>query len=240
MTMYAYFGPDRECIAVNDTVWPTDMYNHVSTIEAYRNPNDIYWNSVGAGTRIDYDMSLIPDYLEVGGAGFEIICPLQTKVRPAFGSTHVSYDVPVDTALDLFVELVGQYRGSKVIHIVDLATRKAAREAELSLIFDAHLALGCTSPLGWVDCDDKAKARMSGRFMEYEFFGLSTSVDTEWTMFDQSTVTHTYTQFVALCTAITDGFQAYFSNKQALAADIEAASDLATLEAIDLESGWPT
>lgn len=240
MTMYAYFGTNRECIAVNDVVWPTDMYVNVSAVEVYRSPNDVYWNSVGAGTRIDYDMSLIPDYLEVGGAGFEIICPAQTKVKSPFNTYHVSYDVPVTVAAELLIELVGQYRGSKIIHVVELATRKIQKQAELSIIFDAHLALGCTSPLGWVDCTDTSKSRMGARYMEYEFFGLSTSVDTDWTMYDQSVVTHTYTEFVALCTAITEGFQAYFDNKQVLTAAIETASDIAALEAIDLESGWPT
>lgn len=239
MTMYAYFGAHRQCIAVNDTVWPTDMYNNVSAIEVYKNPNDIYWNSVGAGNRIDYDMSLIPDYLEVGGAGFEIICPLQTKVKSPFNTYHVSYDVPVTTAAELLIELVGQYRGSKIIHVVELATRKTQRSAELSTIFDTHLALGVDSALGWVDCDDQAQSRSAARYMQYQFFGLSTSVDTDWIMYDKTTVTHTYSQFVTLCGDITTGFQSYLSNKKSLQASIEAASDLATLEAIDLESGWP-
>jgi len=239
MTMYAYFDANRACIGVNDAVWPTGSYDEVSVIEEYRGPNEVYWNGAGAGTRIDWDISDWPDYLETGDT-YAVNAPFQSSVRVNGAGAYGSYNIPTTSEAKFVIELIGRARASKVIQVVDLATRKAAREVELSAIFAAHLALGCTSPLGWVDCDDKAKTRTTSRFMEYEFFGLSTSVDTIWTMYDQTTQTHTYAQFIDLCTAITDGFQAYFANKQSLSADIEAATDFATLEAIDIEMGWPT
>lgn len=241
MTFYAYFNAERECIAVNDAVWPTDMYDEVSAVEDYRNPNDVYWNGAGAGTRIDVDISAWPDYLEVGDS-YTINAPFQSSVKVGVASPayYGSYNVDTSVEADIFVQLVGKSRAEKMIHVVDLATRKAEKSAELSTVFDAHLALGVNSTLGWVDCDDQAQGRAAARYMQYEFFGLSTSVDTDWIMLDNSVATHTYAEFVDLCTDITAGFQAYLDNKKALQADIDAASDLATLEAIDLEAGWPT
>lgn len=241
MTFYAYFNTERECIAVNDAVWDASLYEDVSAVEDYRNPNDVYWNGTGAGTRVDADISAWPDYLEVGDS-YTINAPFQSSVKVGIASPayYGSYNVDTSVEADILVQLVGRSRAAKTIHVVDLATRKAQKSAELSTVFDTHLALGVNSALGWVDCDDQAQSRSGARYMQYEFFGLSTSVDTDWIMLDKSVVTHTYAQFVTLCTDITAGFQAYLDNKKALQADIDAAADLAALDAIDLESGWPT
>lgn len=239
MTMYAYFRADRSCIAVNDAVWPGGSYAYVSGIEVYRNPNDLYWNGVGAGTRVDEDISAWPDYVEVGDT-YHIYAPTQSSVMANFVLEGSHYLLDTSVEANIYIELIGKARAAKTIQVVNLAGRKAAKETELTAVFNAHLAMGCTSALGWVDCDDQAQNRVTSRFMQYQFFGLSTATDTVWVMFDKTTETHTYAQFVTLASDITNGFQAFMDNKKTLQNSIDAATTVAALDAIDLEVGWPS
>lgn len=239
MSFMAYFDASRRCIAVMNSDWPGGGYAHSVDVEAFRSPDDIYWNGTGAGTRLADDMTAFPDTVVVG-AVVDLYAPTQS-VLVVNGVNEGSHYAISATAPEgkLFLMLGGKYKGEKLIELISLTNRKTAKMAELSTIFDAHISGGCTSPLGWVDCDDKARYRLAAIMNDYTYFGVSTGTSTDITMYDQSKISHTYAQILALGAAITTAWHGMFANKQSLEDAIIAASDAATLEAIDLESGWP-
>lgn len=108
--------------------------------------------------------------------------------------------------------------------------------------FATELAKGCESPKGRVDCDDKAVQRVTSAVVmadKLAELGLP-DVDENWTMFDQSVVPHSRGELTALGLAIGAGFRACFSNKQTLENQLDAATTVAELNAVNLDSGWPT
>lgn len=237
MTFTAYFDSDRKCVGVTNGGF-AGTYTHSVDIEVARPAEDLYWNGTGAGTRLTDDMSAYPDFIQTGDT-IELSAPAQSVLYINGVNEGSGYDVPTTSEAVILLQLAGKYRGEKLISIIDLANRKAERMAELSTIFDTHIAGGCTSPLGWVDCDDKARNRLGAIMDEYTYFGLSTATDTDITMYDQSVVTHTYAEIIDLGAAISTGWRAMWANKQSLQADILAATTVAGLDAIDLETGWP-
>lgn len=125
--------------------------------------------------------------------------------------------------------------------VSDITLAKAAALARISARFYTVLAQGCASPKGWVDCDDKAQARITSAVsLMREAGALQLAPETlSWTMFDKSAVAHTVTDLVALGIAIGMRTQALFGAKQVLEGAVEAAMSVADLDAIDIEGSWP-
>lgn len=110
----------------------------------------------------------------------------------------------------------------------------------ISRKFRIELAKGCSTPLGWADCDEQAQQRittallLSDKALEA---GEAPRIEI-WTMFDKSKVPHNRAQLVALGLAIGDAFRTAFNRKQELEEMVSACISQADLDAIDIESGW--
>lgn len=126
--------------------------------------------------------------------------------------------------------------------VPDIEKAKVALLARISSSFYSVLAQGCASPKGWVDCDDKAQARVTSAVsLMREAAALQMAPETlSWTMFDKSAVPHTVTDLVALGIAIGFRTQALFGAKQALEGAVEAATSIDDLDAIDIAGAWPS
>lgn len=124
---------------------------------------------------------------------------------------------------------------------IPVAEARAAALLAVSNRFNAVLALGCMTPKGRADCDDKAQQRITSAVLladKAAELGVPEAA-TPWTMFDGSVEPHSRVELVALGLAIGAQMQACFARKQQLQAAISAAADHAALAAIDIEAGWP-
>jgi hypothetical protein len=124
--------------------------------------------------------------------------------------------------------------------VSDIALAKAAALERISARFYAALAQGCASPKGWVDCDDKAQARITSAvslMRELTTLGQAPPA-LSWTMFDKSPEPHTLADLVQLGIAIGMRTQTLFGVKQELEGAVEAATSIEDLNAIDVEGSW--
>lgn len=106
---------------------------------------------------------------------------------------------------------------------------------------DVAIFGGCGTPLGPVQTDPKSQQFISGAStmaMMAKTAGQSFSI--VWTMADNSNVEHDADQMLALGIAVGQFINACHGNLIAIRAAIDAAEDTETLDAIDLEEGWPS
>lgn len=100
---------------------------------------------------------------------------------------------------------------------------------------------GCDTPLGRVQTDTKSQSFINGASsmaLMAKMTGAPFSII--WTMADNTNVEHDADQMLGLGSAVGQFINACHQNLIALRAAIDAAEDAETLDAIDLEGGWPT
>lgn len=106
---------------------------------------------------------------------------------------------------------------------------------------DAAMLGGCDTPLGRVQTDTKSQGLINGASsmaLMAKMSGAPFSI--VWTMADNTNVEHDVDQMLALGVAVGQFMNACHQHLIALRAAIGAAEDTETLDAIDLEGGWPS
>lgn len=114
-----------------------------------------------------------------------------------------------------------------------------AREAVIRLREKARCR-GCATPLGRMDTTEESRGLINGAVtmaMIAQTFGQPFSEN--WTMEDNSTVTHDAAEMIAAGLAVGQHVSACHARGVDLKAAIDAAEDMAALAAIDIEEGWP-
>jgi hypothetical protein len=174
--------------------------------------------------------------------------PCNAVIEKASGAVFFVQDAS-DYADDAYVVLPApddfmrqRYAWDGAQLVSDIALAKATALDGISKRFYAVLGQGCASPKGWVDCDDKAQARITSAVsLMRELTTLEQAPETlSWTMFDKSPEPHALADLVQLGIAIGMRTQALFGVKQALESAVEAATSVEGLDAIDIEGSWPT
>ncbi|QUT04057.1 DUF4376 domain-containing protein [Sphingobium phenoxybenzoativorans] len=99
---------------------------------------------------------------------------------------------------------------------------------------------GATTPLGVMDSDPDSQRKVNGAAsmaMIADAAGQPFSID--WTMQDNSIATHDAAAMMAAGTAMGEHVSACHANALVLKAQVDAATDIPMLDAIDIEVGWP-
>jgi hypothetical protein len=102
---------------------------------------------------------------------------------------------------------------------------------------DARMAAGCTTPLGRMDSDQDSQRKLNGAVTNALVAQLAVMpFFIDWTMADDSVVTHDGPQIIAAGAAVAQHIAACHGRGTALRAEIEAAADPF---AIEITAGWP-
>lgn len=160
----------------------------------------------------------------------------------AAGQTIVPFPLDVD------IETVETWADDEAIYVRPrtpdpaeaLAIARLQRWEAAKLIRDAHIDSGCMTPLGRVDSDEASRLNISGAVQAAliaQAAGESFAID--WTMADNSVVSHNGSAMVAMGLAVASYVSACHEAARLLRVAIEDAADLAAVEAIDIEVGWP-
>jgi Domain of unknown function (DUF4376) len=123
----------------------------------------------------------------------------------------------------------------------ELEVAKISRRAEVLSRRDRAEWGGCAGPLGRVDSDPDSQRKISGAVqmaMIAQAAGQPFAVD--WTMQDNSTVTHDAVAMIGIGLAVGQHVAACHERGLALKAQIEEAADQDALSAIDINAGWPS
>lgn len=97
------------------------------------------------------------------------------------------------------------------------------------------------TPFGIVDSDDSSKIKITGLVsMAMLAKGAGAAFSEEFTMADNSVVTMDADMVIGLGVAVGQHISAVYARARALREDIDAATTQAELDAIDIETGWPT
>lgn len=99
---------------------------------------------------------------------------------------------------------------------------------------------GCMTPLGRFDTDADSQRKVNRSVMSALISQVSGQPFTvDWTMEDNSEVTHDAPAMIAAGVAVDQHGSACHDRCITLKAAIDAAPDMAALAAIDIEEGWP-
>lgn len=100
---------------------------------------------------------------------------------------------------------------------------------------------GCATPLGRMDSDPESQQKLNGAVtMALVAAQAGTAFSIDWTMADNSTVTHDGPAIVAAGVAMGDHVAACHEVALTLRAAIDAAATFADLDAIDIDAAaWP-
>jgi hypothetical protein len=102
---------------------------------------------------------------------------------------------------------------------------------------NACMAGGCSTPLGRMDSDQDSQRKLNGAVTNALIAQLaSMPFFIDWTMADDSVVTHDGPQIIAAGTAVAQHFAACQSRGTALRSEIEASAEPF---AIGITTGWP-
>lgn len=112
---------------------------------------------------------------------------------------------------------------------------------DVKTVREAHLNGGASTPFGAVDSNEVARSNITGAALAAT---LSKSVDqpfsVNWTMLDNSVEALDADQMIGLALAVLAHVNACHDRARALRGQIDAATDMAELLAIDIQSGWPS
>lgn len=123
---------------------------------------------------------------------------------------------------------------------LDLMVAKINKRQAVALARNTHEWSGAATPLGRMDSDPDSQRKVNGAAsmaMIASSAGQPFSID--WTMQDNSTVTHDAAAMMAAGVAMGEHVSACHDRAKVLKANIDDAADAAALEAIDIEAGWP-
>lgn len=119
--------------------------------------------------------------------------------------------------------------------VVPIAVRRARVWEATKLYRDLHRHMGCDTPKGRMDNDPESQAKLTGAVTMAQLMGDTFSVD--WTMEDNSVVTHNRAEIEAAGLAMGAFDAACHAVGQALRAAIDISNDP---ETIDIPgAGWP-
>ncbi|UAK24175.1 DUF4376 domain-containing protein [Sphingomonas nostoxanthinifaciens] len=123
---------------------------------------------------------------------------------------------------------------------VALDVARVAAWADALAYRNARQTGGCLTPLGRVDTDADSQRKISGAALAAliaKSAGQAFSID--WTMADNSVVTHDAAAMIAMGMAVTQYLDACQKAGTAKREQIEAAADEAVLASIDVTTGYP-
>lgn len=120
-----------------------------------------------------------------------------------------------------------------------LAFAEERRLGELKAMRDRNENGGASTPFGTVDTDPVSVRRINGAvqmagIVPPEAFSIS------WTMADNSVVSVNAAQMTQVGLAVGQHVDACHQHYRTLRDLLEAATDLAEVEAVDIQSGWPS
>ncbi|UYY77802.1 DUF4376 domain-containing protein [Sphingomonas sp. R1] len=119
----------------------------------------------------------------------------------------------------------------------DLDAARARRWEDVKAMRNAAASGGCETPLGRVDTTDASRVLITGAVQMAQLSGGAYAVD--WTMADNSKVTHDGPAMIAMGVAVAQHIAACWAHGQALREAIGAASTAEALDSIDINAGWP-
>lgn len=123
----------------------------------------------------------------------------------------------------------------------DLDALRAARWERVKARRDQAEWAGCDTALGRVDTDPDSQRKTGGAVqmaMIAQAAGAPFSID--WTMQDNSTVSHDAPAMIAMGIAVGQHVAACHEAALGKRAAIDAASTAEDIAAVDIESGWPS
>jgi len=126
-----------------------------------------------------------------------------------------------------------------VVAGVPLDVQREAKWIEARNYRDAYSTSGCTTALGRVDTNTDAQRNINGAAtaaMIAKVSGVPFSVD--WTMADNSVVTHNEDQMIAMGLTVV-GFLSACQKAGTAIRDKIAVADIAGLSALDITGGYP-
>lgn len=124
--------------------------------------------------------------------------------------------------------------------VADLDVLRARRWVAVRAARDRVQLSDCVTPLGRVDTDAASQLKISGAVqmaMIAQAAGAPFSI--EWTMHDNSPVTHDAAQMIAMGVAVGQHVAACHEVAVMKRTAIEAAASEADIEAVEVDSGWP-
>jgi hypothetical protein len=235
----AYFDEAGRCFCTSTGALDEGVYHSSAEVPEGVRPDDIWFNGEEVMPRLPWLWEDRPSTVLLGE---EIIISVPADVVIYENDVEKSSPHSLDTAASgtKALRVEGALRGEYAIEVVSLDTYRDIALARLSHLFIEKLSLGCSSPKGPVDCDDKAVARITATLSLYDHAAIPHSTTRLWTMLDKSKVAHDYYDRVSLCVAIATGFYGCFGVKQMFEDEITAAATRAEIDAIDINVGWPS
>lgn len=171
----------------------------------------------------------------------------ETKLTALVGAVVMPPDLPqIPDTLDTSEagiqtwEFSGPYMGRFCLEVISIETARARAWEAVKAARDAHESGGAASPLGVVDSDPVSIGRITGAVvMAQVALGAGAPFTIDWTMADNSTETHDAAAMIAMGVAVGAHVDAVHAHARTLRGEIEAATTLEALAAIDFEGGWP-
>lgn len=122
----------------------------------------------------------------------------------------------------------------------DLEAARAQRWDDAKAARNAAASGGCETPLGRVDTTDTSRVLITGAVQMAQLAqatGQSYSVD--WTMADNSKVTHDGGAMIAMGIAVAEHIATCWAHSQVLRDAINAAATVEDIANVDITAGWP-
>lgn len=155
--------------------------------------------------------------------------------------------VKIETLADveyLLTYSAAPFEGGAIVpdETATLDAKKARKKGELSLRQTKAENGGCVTPLGRVQTDPDSRIKILGLFVMAS--AAKSGGDTSWpqafTMEDNSEVAHDADQMMALSLAVGAYIVACHANAITLKGTIMACTTPEEVDAVDIETGWPS
>lgn len=138
-------------------------------------------------------------------------------------------DVPPDVAM---VDASGAI-------VADMTVLRQRKWIAIRAIRDAKLPVITIAGVGVFDADDTSRSNMLGKLQSFALLGANAPATVTWKLHDNSFVTLARADFESACLQVLAAIEAIYQASFTLEAQVNAAGDTATLNAIDINSGWP-
>ena len=160
------------------------------------------------------------------------------------GHEIVIPDAALGDIADLETYLDGEnqisFRPATVDADLALAVRKITMREAIKARRDAAETRGCQTPLGRMDTDQASQRKVNGSVtMAVIAVQNSAPFSIDWTMADNSIVTHNASEMIAAGLAVGAPAPACPTRATTLTSLVEPPQSNANLDAIDINEGWP-
>lgn len=144
------------------------------------------------------------------------------------------------TAGRMLIQPGKQYQFDPItINVATLASYQDAKWEQTKVIRQAKMDGGVVTPWGMVDSDATAKTNISGSVqLAMLAQAAGEPFEIEWTMKDNSEATLDAAAMISIGSAVGAHIAACHERGRVLRMEIFAATTMAELEAVDIESGW--